>query len=274
MSLYFASLNSGSNGNCYYIGNETEAVLIDAGISCREIERRMRLIGLSMKKIKAVFISHEHTDHIKGIATLSEKYQLPVFITNLTLKHSGLSLSKKLTHHFQPHKTIQIGKLKITGFPKHHDAGDPHSFVVSGNTLKVGVFTDIGFACEQVKNYFSYCHAAFLETNYDEAMLENGRYPYYLKQRICSEVGHLSNKQALELFLQYRPTYMSHLLLSHLSKDNNSPEVVKSMFDAHSGNTNIIVASRYEPTEVFKIDENGKPVIAFSAKQLGLFEEA
>ena len=274
MSLFIASLNSGSNGNCYYIGNETEAVLIDAGISCRETEKRMRQIGLSMKKVKAVFISHEHTDHIKGITTLSEKYQLPVFITNLTLRHSGLSISKKLVNHFLPHKPVQLGKLKITGFPKQHDAGDPHSFVVACNNIKVGVFTDIGFACEKVKSYFSNCHAAFLEANYDEVMLEKGRYPYYLKQRISSDVGHLSNAQALALFLQHRPAHMSHLLLSHLSKDNNSPEVAKSLFDTHAGNTNIIVASRYEPTEVYTITENGKQSIPLTVRQLGLFEEA
>ena len=118
MSLYVASLNSGSNGNCYYLGNETEAILVDAGISCREIEKRMRRLELSMKKVKAVFVSHEHVDHIRGISTLAKKYQLPVYITDPTLRNGGLHIEKKLVNHFLPHQPISIGELTITAFPK------------------------------------------------------------------------------------------------------------------------------------------------------------
>src|SRR5690606_28367188 len=116
--------------------------------------------------------------------------------------------------------------------PKFHDASEPHSFIVSCNEVTVGVFTDIGTPCENLVRYFRQCHAAFLEANYDEEMLEKGRYPYFLKERIRGGKGHLSNKQTLELFTSCKPSYMSHLFLSHLSRDNNSPDLVLDLFRA------------------------------------------
>ena len=260
MSLYITSLNSGSNGNCYYIGNEHEAVLIDAGISCRETEKRMKQLGLSMKKVKAIFISHEHSDHIKGIPVLAEKYDLPVHITNNTLQKGRIKFKKKLARNFMAYQPIAVGELSITAFPKFHDAIDPHSFIISFNDIRVGVFTDIGTSCEHLIKHFSQCHAAFLETNYDETLLENGRYPIHLKNRIRGGEGHLSNTQALEIFKQHRPSFMSHLFLSHLSKDNNRPELVKNLFDQHTTGTEIIVASRYEATAVYTIQDPGLKV--------------
>ena len=256
MSLFITSLNSGSNGNCYYIGNDTEAVLIDAGISCREIERRMKRLGLLMEKIKAVFVSHEHSDHIKGLPVLVKKYQLPVYITPLTMRSGRLNFEESLLKNFIAHEPVSIGGLSITAFPKFHDASDPYSFIVSGNNICIGVFTDIGTPCIHLKKYFQQCHAAFLEANYDEEMLQKGGYPIYLKNRIRGGKGHLSNKQALELFITHKPDFMSHLLLSHLSKNNNSPELVKELFNAHAENVKIIVASRHEETEVFRISLN------------------
>jgi phosphoribosyl 1,2-cyclic phosphodiesterase len=255
MCLYIASINSGSNGNCYYIGNDTEAVLIDAGISCRETEKRMRRLGLLMNKVKAIFVSHEHSDHISGIPVLSKKFQLPVYITTNTLKFSGLVMEQQLVNSFCAYQTINIGTLSITAFPKFHDACDPHSFIVTNNSIQVGIFTDIGTACEHVIKHFKQCHAAFLETNYDEEMLTNGKYPYHLKKRIRSNDGHLSNDEALQLFIAHKPSCMSHLILSHLSKNNNSPELVQQLFNRHSGTTEIIVASRYHETEVYKVDD-------------------
>jgi phosphoribosyl 1,2-cyclic phosphodiesterase len=253
MSLYVASLNSGSNGNCYYLGNETEAILVDAGISCREIEKRMKRLELSMKKIKAVFVSHEHIDHIKGISSLVKKYQLPVYITSPTLRHGGLRIEKNLVNHFLPHQPIAIGKLTITAFPKFHDAVDPYSFSISNKNITVGVFTDIGKACDHLVRHFKQCHAAFLETNYDEEMLENGSYPFYLKKRIKGETGHLSNAEALELFISHRPAHMTHLFLSHLSKNNNSADLVQQLFHQHANGVKIILASRWEETAVYQI---------------------
>ncbi|MGN7820822.1 MBL fold metallo-hydrolase [Chitinophaga varians] len=251
MSLFITSLNSGSNGNCYYIGNGQEAVLIDAGISCRETEKRMTRLGLSMTKVKAIFISHEHTDHIKGVTVLAKKHQLPVYITQSTLAGGNLALQRVMS--FAAYQPVQIGGLTVTAFPKYHDAVEPHSFMVSGNQVNIGIFTDIGAPCDHVLNHFRQCHAAFLEANYDEQMLEQGRYPYYLKNRIRGGHGHLSNRQALEIFTQHRPSFMTHLLLSHLSQDNNNPVLVKEMFDQHANGTQIIVASRHVETAVFQI---------------------
>jgi phosphoribosyl 1,2-cyclic phosphodiesterase len=253
VSLFISSLNSGSNGNCYYLGNEREAVLIDAGISCREIEKRMANLDLSITKVKALFISHEHTDHIRGASVLSKKYKIPVYITPPTLKHSGIRLEKGLHHSFIANEQITIGNLTVIPFTKYHDATDPFSFMVEHNGVKVGVITDIGIACSRVIHYFKQCHACFLESNYDEKMLEEGTYPMRLKNRIRGGKGHISNMQALELFKKYRPPFMSHLLLSHLSKNNNHPELVLDLFTKHARKTNIIVASRYKESLVYSI---------------------
>ncbi|MES2376802.1 MAG: MBL fold metallo-hydrolase [Bacteroidota bacterium] len=252
MSLFVASLNSGSNGNCYYVGNEHEAVLVDVGISCRETETRMARLGLSMRKVRAIFISHEHSDHIRGVTVLAKKYNLPVYITQPTLLHGGLRLDDLVTD-FVADQPIQIGRLLITAFSKIHDAAHPHSFTVACGDVKVGVFTDLGAVCENLVQHFQQCHAAFLEANYDEGMLESGSYPYHLKRRIRGGQGHLSNKQALALFIDYKPAYMSHLFLSHLSKDNNDPTLVQNLFNTHARGTEIVVASRYHETAVYHI---------------------
>lgn len=259
MPLFITSLNSGSNGNCYYVGNEHEAVLVDAGISCREIEKRMKRSGLCMSRVKAVVVSHEHSDHIRGIPTLAKKFQLPVYITEPTRQYGGLHLHPAQVHAFTAYQPIVIGSLTITAFPKFHDASDPYSFIVSCGGVNVGVFTDIGHPCEHVIRHFRQCHAAFLESNYDEDMLQNGRYPYYLKKRISSDNGHLSNKQALELFRQHKPAFMSHLFLSHLSKENNCPNLVHDLFSQCAGDTTIVVASRFEETAVYRIEHVAAP---------------
>ena len=252
-SLFITSLNSGSNGNCYYIGTSDDAILIDAGISCRETERRMNRLGLSPLNLRAIFISHEHTDHITGLAMLSKKYNLPVYITERTLRSSGLFIRQELVRAFSAYKPVEIGALSITAFPKFHDADDPHSFMISGHQVNIGVFTDIGYCCEHVQFHFTECHAAFLESNYCEDMLMGGNYPEHLKRRISGKKGHLSNRQALDLFKHYRGTHLTHLLLSHLSHNNNRPELVQELFGREAGTTKIIVASRKEETAVYEI---------------------
>ncbi len=258
MSLYICSLNSGSNGNCYYIGNDTDAVLVDVGISCREIEKRMRLLQLPMDRLRAIFVSHEHGDHITGVPALSKKYQLPVYITKGTLGNCRLPVEEQLLQCFQANMPVSIGTLSITAFTKFHDAMDPHSFTISNGKIKVGVFTDIGRVCSNLVEHFKDCHAAFLEANYDVDMLMKGNYPYHLKKRISNGHGHLSNAEALDLFVKHRPPHLSHLLLSHLSKNNNTPEIVQALFDAHAGSTHIVVASRYHASELYCI--NGETV--------------
>jgi phosphoribosyl 1,2-cyclic phosphodiesterase len=255
MPLQLVSLNSGSNGNCYYIGNGSDAVLIDAGISCRETERRMMRLGLALRNVRAIFITHEHTDHTRGAEVLSRKYRIPVYITGATFLNSRMNLEPEMMVSFSADMPVEIGGLTVKPFPKWHDASEPHSFTVSSGGITAGVFTDIGMACENVALHLNNCHAAFLEANYDESMLDNGHYPPYLKKRIKSMEGHLSNDQALELFLTHRSPDLKLLILSHLSAENNRPELVHELFCRHANGTRIVVASRFEESEVFVVDD-------------------
>jgi len=278
MVLSIASLNSGSNGNCYYIDNGEEAVFIDAGISCKETELRMKRLGLAMNRVKAIFITHEHSDHILGVNQLVSKYKIPVYVSQSTLKEAGFWKIRKFVFHFTAQQPVIIGGLRITAFQKKHDACDPHSFVVSAAKTNIGVFTDIGQPCDQLVHYFKQCHAAFLESNYDEEMLDKGRYPAFLKNRIRGGQGHLSNRQALDLYQKHRPAFMSHLLLSHLSKENNSPELVESLFSSIPTDTNVIIASRYQESALYQIPLQENPLRILYSKnrnigkqQLSLF---
>lgn len=276
--LSIASLNSGSNGNCYYIGNEREAILIDAGLSSRETDLRMMRLGINPKKLQGVFITHEHGDHVKGLRSLVKKYKIPVYITNKTVEYGRLKIKEPYRRNFNPFVPTTIGGLSIIAVPKFHDACDPHSFVVSCNHVNVGIFTDTGSPCKNLIHHFKQCHAAFLESNYDEVMLDQGSYPYALKNRIRGGRGHLSNRQALQLFLEYRPPHMSHLFLSHLSENNNRPEIVQNLFSTCAGRTKIVVASRNEETELYHIQHNGYAIRPFRSAlskpnlQLSLFQ--
>lgn len=275
MALQIASINSGSNGNCYYVGNSNEAVLIDVGISCREIEKRMKARGLSLDKVKAVFISHEHADHVNGLPVFTKKYQLPVYINQPVLYGCNFTLPPEHVYSFAAGQPVTIGSLTVVPFAKHHDAADPYSFVVEHNDVRVGVMTDIGMVCNRVIDYFSQCHAVFLESNYDEQMLEQGRYPYHLKRRISGGKGHLSNTEALQLFLQHKAPYLNHLVLSHLSSNNNHPDIVHKLFTDNANGVQITVASRYSASAVFDVTAEGVPattnVPVFKPEQLQLF---
>lgn len=259
MRLFISSIASGSNGNCYYIGNGREAVLIDAGISCRETEKRMARQGLSMQQVKAIFVSHEHTDHVRGLSVLANKYQLPVFLTNGTRRACRLAIPERLLHPLADLQTTVVGGLEVTSFRKYHDAAEPHSFLVRSNSYTVGIFTDIGRVCERMVDFFGQCDAVFLEANYDVDMLMRGRYPFFLKNRIRGGYGHLSNVEALELFRHHRSPKLSHLLLSHLSRDNNDPDLVHDLFSECRGETEIIIAGRHAESGVYGL---GAPVHA------------
>jgi phosphoribosyl 1,2-cyclic phosphodiesterase len=273
MPLHISSINSGSNGNCYYVGNANEAVLIDAGISCRETERRMEAQQLDIGKVKAIFISHEHSDHIHGVNVLSKKFRLPVYITAKTQRHSGLKIAPDLVQRFTEEQPIRIGDLNVFAFSKFHDATDPYSFVIQHQQTHVGVFTDIGHVCKKLIRYFKLCNAAFLESNYDEHMLATGGYPPHLQKRIRGKTGHLSNDQALELFLKHRSAELQLILLSHLSENNNHPDIALKLFQKHSGKVDVQIASRYEASKVFKIAGNSKSSkkVLMPGRQLELF---
>ncbi len=249
-SVFTCSLASGSNGNCYYVGNEDHGILIDVGISCRELERRMQRNGLHLSKIKAIFISHEHSDHIKGLTVVANKYQIPIYITDKTFNALRLAIPSRLINFFVPDQPITLGAFEVKPFSKYHDAAEPQSFLVEAGGKSIGIFTDLGRVCDQLIKHFQACDVAFLETNYEEELLDQGKYPYYLKRRIKSGFGHLSNAQALELFMQHRTPKLQLLYLCHLSRDNNHPDLVLDLFRSKAEWTEIVLASRECETAV------------------------
>jgi phosphoribosyl 1,2-cyclic phosphodiesterase len=272
MKLFFTSLNSGSNGNCYFIGSENQGILIDAGLSCKETEKRLDNLDISIRCIQAIFISHEHIDHIKGLEVLSSKYSIPVYITSNTLSKSKLKIKNELINPLPFETEINIGGFIINAFSKLHDAVEPCSFTIKYNEYTIGVFTDIGKVCNKLIDHFIKCNAVFLESNFDDDMLENGKYPIHLKNRIKSDFGHLSNTQALELFKNHQSEKLEYLFLSHLSKENNHPEIVSELFNAHTKNTKIHIASRFNELPLFFAFKEHQSIIASKkVMQLSIF---
>ncbi|SHI47779.1 Phosphoribosyl 1,2-cyclic phosphodiesterase [Tangfeifania diversioriginum] len=251
--LDICAIASGSNGNCYYIGNEKDAILIDAGISCKQILLRMESKGLNPKKLKAVIISHEHSDHMRGARVLAKRLNIPVWMTAKTYYATYKNMQPAYPQFFAPGSELKIGKFTIHPFLKNHDAAEPCSFRVEYSGKNIGVFTDIGEPCENVISHLGQCDVLFLETNYDEQMLTNGPYPFFLKQRISSSVGHLSNIQAVGLLETHGGANLKCVFLSHLSAENNTPELALSSFEKLGTKYDIRLTSRHEAGEVFVI---------------------
>jgi phosphoribosyl 1,2-cyclic phosphodiesterase len=252
--LEICAIASGSNGNCYYIGNKRDAVLIDAGISCKQILFRLRQKGLHPGKIRAAFISHEHSDHIRGARVLAKRLNIPVWLTAKTYYAAYKNMRPIYQNFFIPGTEIQVGEFKIHPFLKNHDAAEPCSFRVEYAGKNVGVFTDIGEPCENVSLHLGMCDAIFLETNYDEKMLREGPYPYFLKQRIASSKGHMSNDQALQLLELCGGKHLKYVFLSHLSAHNNTPELALATLNHKPQNYEVKLTSRYEAGKVFYIN--------------------
>jgi phosphoribosyl 1,2-cyclic phosphodiesterase len=251
--LEICAIASGSNGNCYYIGNEKDAILIDAGISCKQIISRMIGRNLNPEKLRAVIISHEHSDHIKGVRVLAKKLNIQVWLTAKTYYNTYRNLLPDNPRFFTPGSIITVEEFKIHSFLKNHDAAEPCSFRIEQGGTNIGVFTDIGEPCSNVLSHINQCDALFLESNYDEKMLMEGRYPYYLKQRIASSKGHLSNIQAVKLLEHYAGKNLGCVFLSHLSAENNRPAVAIAAMQPLSSKFELRMTSRYGASEVFKL---------------------
>ncbi|MFB6318293.1 MBL fold metallo-hydrolase [Saccharicrinis sp. FJH54] len=247
------AIASGSNGNCYYVGNGTDAVLVDVGISRKQVLLRMEAMGLDKHKVRAIFISHEHADHMRGVKVLSKVLDIPVYLTKKTYESSWNPNRPGKYAFFEPDQPVSIGSVTVHPFLKNHDAIEPCSFRIEINGKQVGVFTDIGEPCDNMISHFKQCDAMFLETNYDEEMLWNGPYPYYLKQRVASSNGHLSNFQALTLLQEHAGSNLNHVLLSHLSQENNTPELAVKTFEKVNARYNIQLTSRVEASKVFTL---------------------
>lgn len=257
--LRVAALSSGSAGNCFYVGNDKESVLIDAGISTKRIIERMEMLGLDVTKVKGIFITHEHTDHIKGTDVFARKFNVPVYATKGTIDGGGICSEEKFVNSFKSGEKFKIGGLGVESFSKSHKAADPVSYSVLGkNGKNVSIITDLGFACENVNNAIGESDFLFLESNHDIEMLENGPYPYFLKKWIRSDIGHLSNRQASLAVLEYSSKKLKNVVLSHLSEHNNSPEVALKTFndlmkERKGFDSDVSVSLKDGPTELFRV---------------------
>lgn len=252
--IEICALASGSNGNCYYIGNKEDAILIDAGINCKQILIRMKNKGLDPARIRAIFITHEHNDHVCGARVLAKKLDIPVYMTKGTYKSLYFTNQPLAVRFIEPGQPVMLIPFIIHPILKSHDATEPTSFRIELQGINVGVFTDIGSPCLNVTSHLRECHALFLETNYDEKMLWEGSYPQHLKERVASDVGHLSNIQAVSLLTDHAGPALKWVLLSHLSGENNTPQVAYEALKHLESRFNIMVTSRREPGDVIEIE--------------------
>lgn len=212
----------------------------------------MAKLGLSPAAVKAIFITHEHGDHIRGLSVFCKRYQIPVYITQGTYKGTRLHLPEHLVHIINTDSRTTVGELTVIGVPKYHDAKEPCSFVVTDGNINVAILTDLGRGCDNVKQVIQHADILLLESNYDEEMLRTGRYSYYLKNRISSGWGHISNREALELLLENRSPRLKHLILGHLSGENNKVDIVEQTFAPHCEEIEVSIAMRTEETPLYE----------------------
>lgn len=224
-----SALASGSSGNCFYIENGNSAVLIDAGISNSQIIKRAESLELDMGKIKGIFITHEHIDHVRGADVLARKLRIPIFSTKKTAANCFLCSDESFLKYIKNYSVVKIGSMSISAFSKSHNAADPVSFSIKGNKV-VSVITDAGYGCKNISEHVSKADFLFMEANHDENMLSIGPYPYYLKRLIGSNIGHMSNRQAGLCVLENASHKLKRIVLSHLSEVNNTPQVAFNTF--------------------------------------------
>lgn len=253
--IRYAALASGSNGNSYYIAKGNTSVLIDAGINNKHLHLRMGALGINPATISAIFVTHEHTDHICGLSVFAKRYQIPVYLTRGTYESSRLKLPEYLVNFIKSNSVVNLQDLSVYGIPKYHDAQEPCSFLVSDGRFNISVLTDLGRICDNVKKAIRIADILFLESNYDDRLLLAGRYPYHLKNRIRGGWGHISNVLSLGAFLENRSGRLKHLILGHLSGENNTVDLVETLFVPHCTEIKLSVAKRTEPTSLFQIAE-------------------
>ncbi len=218
-------LASGSKGNSVFVSNGETSILIDAGLSGIEIERRLRSKNLNPKMLDAIFVSHEHADHIQAVGVLSRRFDLPVYITPKTSKAAASQLGRiKDLRFFECGLSFIIESLVVHPFSISHDAVDPAGFTITHAERKIGVATDLGIGTAVVKEHLKRCDLLIIEANHDPAMLAAGPYPWELKQRIKSRTGHLSNEDSQRLLNEVGHSNLKHVILAHLSEINNTPQ--------------------------------------------------
>lgn len=227
--MRFSCLSSGSSGNCFFLeGSDERSILIDAGISCTSILSSLEKINKKPESIGALFITHEHTDHIRGAEVFSKKFNVPVYLTKKTAEQIySFSNLIPVKNNFSD----KFGSLEVEFFSKSHDSVDPISVRVHEKGKTLGVITDIGFACKNVIETIQMSDSLILESNHDLKMLIEGPYPFYLKKRILSDKGHISNLNSALAVLEHSNKKLKNIALSHLSEQNNTPLKTKNMFN-------------------------------------------
>jgi len=254
-SFCVCPLASGSKGNSLFVSCNNSSILIDAGLSGIEIERRLSHVNIDPESLTAIIVTHEHFDHVKGAGILSRRFKLPVYITQKTYQAcSNLGKIEDLCF-FECGSPFKIDQILVTPFSISHDAIDPAGLSMEYNGHKIGIATDLGIATTLVKEYLKNSNILYLESNHDPEMLINGSYPWHLKQRIKGRTGHLSNMDARTLVSELKTDHLQHVILAHLSEENNCPqkallEVSKSL---NASNIALHVASPHQPGKIIKL---------------------
>lgn len=248
--LQVCVLASGSRGNAVWISDGATTVLVDAGLSGVEIQRRLAACGLD-RPIDAIVVTHEHHDHIQGVGVLSRRHRIPVWASSPTF--SAARLGKLYAQcAFECGRGFDLGRLRFHPFATSHDAADPAGFVVTCDGIKIGIATDLGIATGLVRTQLKACDLLVLEANHDPVMLEQGPYPWPLKQRISGRSGHLSNRDSRCLLAELQHEGLRHVVLAHLSEVNNTPQTALSeVGQALTCRARLHVAIQDRPTPVF-----------------------
>ncbi len=262
MSAQLYSIASGSSGNCIYVGTEESGILVDVGTSMKKVREGLENIHLSFANIKAIFVTHEHIDHISGLGPVLRKAPIPVYATADTIsaiweKGNMKNISPNLFHSICPRQEIVLDHMQIRSFSISHDAADPVCYTVECEGKKIAVATDMGKFDDEIIENLGDSHAVLIEANHDINMLQVGAYPYSLKMRILGDKGHLSNDASARLIREILHNDLQYIVLGHLSKENNFPElayqtVLYELEQSRSwkpDQTEMLVANRFEPTK-------------------------
>jgi len=229
----FASLGSGSRGNATLIECGTTRLLLDCGFAARETERRLGLLGVAPESLSAILVTHEHQDHIKGVGPLARRYGLPVWITHGTYRQGrcGELPDPQLIHSHQA--PFRIGSISVQPYPVPHDAREPVQYVFSNDAdTSLGVLPDSGSITPHIQQMLAGCHALLLEFNHDLDMLNSGPYPPALQRRVGGRLGHLNNEQAVGLLADLDHGRLRHLVVAHVSEQNNDPNKVRELIES------------------------------------------
>ena len=258
--LKFCSLYSGSSGNSFFIQSKYANLLVDAGVSGKKIVDALASINVDITNISAILVTHEHSDHTQSIATLSKKYNIPVFANEKTwnaLEEKKSKISENNIFYFKNNQTFHIDDLDILPFDIPHDAADPCGFSICNSRSKISIATDIGHITNSILDNLKNSNFILLESNYEPNVLKYSSYPYRLKQRIASPIGHLSNIEAGKTINYLTDFGVKNVMLGHLSHENNFPELayksVLEQIDHNHENLNLNIASRFEPSKFLEV---------------------